>query len=118
MVNTISLSDASAIALSAPTPKPTSLDGQLESSVELWVSPDGSCETGVWECTAGTFTARRDGYDEVCVVVSGRATVTDSNGVVTELSPGSTLITPSGWSGTWVIPETLRKIYTIRTIAD
>ncbi|MEN9740065.1 MAG: hypothetical protein RLZ72_331 [Actinomycetota bacterium] len=109
--------DATTITLPDPQPKPTSLDGQLESSLELWVSADGELESGVWECSPGTFTASRDGYDEVCTIVSGRATVTDSDGVVTELSAGSALVTPAGWRGTWVVHETVRKTYVIRNLA-
>lgn len=103
--------------LPAPAPKPTSRDGQLESSLELWTSADGAVETGVWECSPGTFDASRNGYDEVCVIVAGRATVTDSDGIVSELGPDTVFVTPNGWSGVWVIHETLRKVYVIRTLA-
>lgn len=109
--------DAAHVELSAPVAKKTSLDGQLESFVDVWVSPDGRVEAGVWECSAGTFTATRDGYDEVCTIVSGTATVTDSNGEVSELAPGSVFVTPAGWSGTWVLHTVLRKTYVIRNHA-
>jgi len=102
------------VELPAGTPKPTSLTGQVESFSDVWVSRDGLLETGVWECTAGTFTATRDGYDEIALVVSGTATVTDSRGVVTQLSPGTMFITPEGWTGTWVVHEPMRKNYTVR----
>ena len=115
MTKTISRDDANSVELPQPTPKPTSLNGQVESSVDVWVSPDSQFETGIWECSPGTFTATRDGYDEVATIVKGAATVTDSFGVVTELRPGSVLVTPAGWSGTWVVHETLRKVYSIRT---
>ena len=114
MTSTISVGGAETVQLPGSTRKPTSLDGQVESFVDVWVSPDGAVEMGIWECTPGTFTATRDGYDEICTVVSGTATVTDSDGVTTELSPGSILVTPAGWAGTWVLHETVRKTYVIR----
>lgn len=116
MTMTYSCDDANTVKLPAPTPKPTSLDGQLESSLDIWTSVDGVFETGVWECTPGRFTATRDGYDEVATILSGTATVVDANGVTTELRPGSVLVTPAGWSGTWTVHEPLRKVYTIRTL--
>lgn len=118
MTTTHSCDDANIVALPASTQKPTSLDGQLESSLEVWMSADGGFETGVWECTAGRFTATRDGYDEVATILFGTATVVDSDGVTTDLSPGSVFVTPAGWSGTWTVHETLRKVYTIRTVSS
>lgn len=113
------IADADALVLELPphTPKPTSLDGQTESSATLWESEDGLLETGVWECTPGTFTAFRDGYDEIAHIVSGSATVESNDGAIVQLAPGSTLITPAGWKGTWIVHDTVRKVYVIRTLA-
>lgn len=115
MTTTPSSDNALTRALPAGSPKPTSLDGQLESSLDIWVSEDGSLETGIWECSPGTFTATREGYDEVATILSGRATVVDGDGVVTELAAGSVLVTPAGWTGTWTVHESMRKVYVIRT---
>jgi hypothetical protein len=109
--------DAASVALPPAVPKPTSLTGQTESSLTVWTSDDGRVETGVWECDPGTFTARRDGYDEVAQILVGRATVEDEHGQVIELVPGSIFVTPSGWAGSWTIHETMRKTYVIRTLA-
>lgn len=116
-VPTINASDANTMPLPPHAPKPTSLDGQTESIASIWKSEDGVVETGVWECTPGTFTASRDGYDEVAHVVSGTATVTSTAGDVIALGPGSTLVTPAGWTGTWTVHETIRKIYVVRTLS-
>lgn len=113
---TIVDSDAKLLALPPHSPKPTSIDGQTETSTTIWESFDGHVETGVWECTTGTFTAFRDGYDEIAHIVSGSATVTSSDGVVVEIGPGSILVTPSGWRGTWTVHDTVRKVYVTRTL--
>ena len=115
-VPTIHASDANTMSLPAHTPKPTSIDGQTESIATVWTSEDGLVETGVWECTAGTFTASRDGYDEVALILSGSATVVSDAGETVTLRPGSTFVTPAGWTGRWTVHETMRKVYVVRTI--
>jgi uncharacterized cupin superfamily protein len=116
-IPTIHEADVASINLPVASPKPTSLNGQTESSLTLWESPDGHVQFGVWECSPGTFTARRDGYDEVAQIVLGTATVTSDAGDTHELAPGSVFVTPAGWSGTWTIHETVRKTYVVRTIS-
>jgi uncharacterized cupin superfamily protein len=115
-IPTIHEADAASITLPTASLKPTSLTGQTESSLTLWESPDGHAQLGVWECSPGTFTARRDGYDEIAHIVFGTATVTSEAGDISELGPGSVFVTPAGWSGTWTIHETVRKTYVVRTI--
>lgn len=107
-----------AVELPAMTPKATSADGLLEASVDIWASDDGVFETGIWACTVGSFTAAREGYDELANIVAGRATLVGDDGVSIELSVGSTLITPNGWSGKWIVHEPVRKVYYIRNIKE
>ncbi|MGW1091000.1 cupin domain-containing protein [Streptomyces sp. NPDC002596] len=109
------LADAASADLPPANPKPTSTTGQQETTRPLWQSPDGLVEVGVWECDPGRFTATRDGYDEVCQVLTGSATVHTEGGEAVELVPGSTLAMPAGWRGTWQVQETLRKVYVLRT---
>jgi uncharacterized protein len=78
---------------------------------ELW--RHNQLQVGVWEATAGTFAAHRDGYDEVFLGLSGHATLTSSDGVRFDLGPGSVLCTPSGFRGVWNIPDSFRKAYCI-----
>jgi uncharacterized protein len=73
---------------------------------------DFSTEVGVWEVTPGTFPARKDGVWEMMQFVSGRGRIIDSSGV-TEIGPGVVLFTPDGWTGTWEVEETARKIYVL-----
>jgi len=120
MVNgipTIHEADAASLTLPIALPKPTSLTGQTESSITLWESLDGLVQLGVWECSPGTFTATRDGYDEVAQILFGAATITTDEGQACELGPGSVFVTPAGWSGTWTVHETVRKTYVVRTIS-
>ncbi|WP_406415758.1 cupin domain-containing protein [Streptomyces sp. NBC_00873] len=109
------LADAVTTDLPTACPKPTSTTGQQETSHTLWTSPDGLVEVGVWECDPGHFTATREGYDEICQVLSGTATVDTEGGESVELRPGATLAMPAGWRGTWQVHETIRKVYVVRT---
>lgn len=101
--------NAAAATLPAPAPKPTSMDGQLESIAELW-SQSGA-GAGIWECGPGKFTADRSQDSEVCCIISGSGTVTGEDGVSADIAPGSFLILPKGWRGTWVVRETIRKTF-------
>jgi uncharacterized cupin superfamily protein len=98
--------------LGPSTPKATTrVPGQMESALEIW--QQSGVESGFWECTPGTFTARRDGYTELCQFVSGDVIVTGDDGISARFFAGDTLVTPAGWSGTWEVIETVRKFYVI-----
>lgn len=97
--------------LPAPEPKPTSRTNQLESTLDVWAA--GTLSTGVWECGPGEFTADRSTNTEVCQIISGYGTVTGEDGTGADIGPGSLVVLPRGWRGTWVIRETIRKTFVI-----
>ena len=78
--------------------------------VDLWV--DGPLSGGIWECTPGPSYWTQDEH-EVIHLVAGRMTVTPDGGEPTELGAGDMAVFPKGWSGTWDIHETVRKVYAI-----
>ena len=78
--------------------------------VDLWV--DGPLPGGIWECTPGPSYWTQDEH-EVIHLVAGRMTVTPDGGEPTELGAGDMAVFPKGWSGTWDIHETVRKVYAI-----
>jgi uncharacterized cupin superfamily protein len=69
----------------------------------------GDTELGVWEMSPGTATDTE--VDEVFIVLSGRATVTGIAPDPVELVPGSVVRLTAGMESTWVVHETLRKVY-------
>jgi len=117
MPTTVLLRNAPAHAIEAFAPKPTSLTpGQSEGSTEFWTAPGespGPIETGVWEANPGTFEATRDGYHELCYLLSGRVTLTEHGEQPLEVAAGDLFVTPAGWRGTWQVHETVRKVYVI-----
>ena len=97
------------------TPKPTALtEGLTEASTTVW--KDDRIETGLLECTPGRFSARRDGYTEICTILSGSVTVTEEGGQPVRFGPGDVMVMSSGWVGEWLVHEPLRKHYT--TVQD
>ena len=111
------LANAYTLDLGSGTPRPIVISGEpVESSVTVW--QHDRLDVGVWECTPGEFPFRRDGYQEVFCVLSGRATLhidgaDGTSGQSFELVPGAVLLTPSGSTGRWVVHETIRKAYVI-----
>lgn len=115
MIRTYSIHDALEAAIGPHTPKPTSLtDGQTEAVRSLW--EQGRVDTGIWECTPGTFTAERDGHTEICTILSGSVTLEVEGEEPEHLKAGDVFVMPSGWKGVWHVHEPLRKHYT--TIDD
>ena len=46
-------------------------------------------------------------------LVAGRMTVTPDGGESSEIGVGDMAVFPKGWTGTWDIHETVRKVYSI-----
>jgi uncharacterized cupin superfamily protein len=101
------------LALEASPLDPDSiLEGSPEvSELVLDTSADGRVVRGVWQITPGVI--RDVEYDEIFVVVSGRATVEIEGGETLELEPGVAGVLRAGDRGTWTIHETLRKVFQI-----
>jgi uncharacterized cupin superfamily protein len=92
----------------------SSTPGQTEVSFRLWAR-EGH-KTGIWEVTPGVFKSTRPGYDEICQILSGKGTITEEDGSSFEIGPGTLFVTPAGWTGTWTIHETLRKMWVVTDV--
>lgn len=114
-IKAISAHHTDTVDLGPHLAKPTAItEGQTEASIDVWV--DERITTGLWECTTGSFTGIRDGYTEICTILSGRVTVESEGMKSEEYGPGDILVMPSGWAGTWHVHEPVRKHFT--TIKD
>jgi uncharacterized protein len=76
----------------------------------LW--SDGDADAGVWECTAGPSYWVQDQHEFVHIL-SGSLTVTPDGGTPLSLGPGDCALFPRGWRGTWILHETVRKVYVL-----
>jgi uncharacterized cupin superfamily protein len=93
-----------------PLPADQVVAGSPSAGVLVLDERDGR-EIGVWEMTPGTATDTE--VDEVFIVLAGSATVRfDSPELpAIELAPGSVVRLTAGMRTTWIVRETLRKVY-------
>jgi hypothetical protein len=80
-----------------------------------WINADGSIETGIWECDAGTFRSRFQQYGEMIYIIAGEMVCTSDDGDQFTLAEGDSCTFPKGWSGTWEVRRPIRKLYTVWT---
>ncbi|HEV2362382.1 MAG TPA: cupin domain-containing protein [Acidimicrobiales bacterium] len=81
------------------------------SGLTVW-SGDDDVESGIWVCTPGPSRWALE-TNEFVHILSGRMTVTEDGGDPVVFGPGTTALFPVGWTGTWDIEETIRKLYVI-----
>jgi uncharacterized protein len=98
--------------LSEPKAHPLATEGDPHESY-FTAYLDGKAEAGIWECTPGRFPGAQEGSSEMMHLLRGRATITDADGTVHELGPGTMFVLPDGWRGEWIVHETVRKVYAI-----
>ena len=78
--------------------------------LEMWV--EGEQSAGIWQCAPGPSRWKLE-TNEVIYLVAGRMTVTPDGGEPSEIGVGDVAVLPKGWTGTWEITETVRKVYAI-----
>ena len=110
--NAPSFSDPLGLALDVIGPKPNATRGEPVESAKV-LFEDAHSQSGVWECTPGTFAGRRDGYRETFTIIAGKGVLRDEDGSETHLAPGIAVVTPENWVGEWDIAETTRKVYVV-----
>lgn len=76
-------------------------------------SPDGRFSAGVWRCTPGRW---RIAYDEneYCRILSGKGAVIAADGTVRPIGPGDEFVIAAGFSGEWLVEETMTKTWVIQ----
>jgi uncharacterized cupin superfamily protein len=118
MARTVGLiADAQAIPATAltdwgPVAAPIGTPVSQTRGVLLDRAPSGFPESGVWECTPGTWRCEVE-RAEFCHFLVGRATYSHDDGEVIEITPGTTAWFPAGWRGRCTVKATVRKVYAI-----
>jgi len=77
---------------------------------KLEVDEANGTETGIWECTPGSW-RRQVKESESCTFIKGHAIFHADSGEKIELSPGTAVFFPANTTGVWDVKETLRKVY-------
>ena len=94
------------------SPEPVAPEDVVEGSpttAALTIGTVGGVEVGAWEMSEGTV--RDTEVDEVFVVLSGRGTVTFSDGERLDLAPGVAVRLTAGERTEWTVVEKLRKVW-------
>ncbi len=98
----------------APTGQRPGADNGDPQLNTLAIAPDAAGKIGVWECKPGGWPVVDRPDTEVAYILSGKATLTDdAAGTTQEISVGSLVVLPQGWTGRWDVTETVRKVYAI-----
>lgn len=66
--------------------------------------------TGVWQSEVGKWQVSYS-EDEYCLILAGVSIVTDADGNANTVKAGDQFVIPAGFSGTWEVVETTRKVY-------
>jgi uncharacterized protein len=74
----------------------------------------GGLYAGLWQSTPGKWRVSYSEW-EYFHIISGYSVLTGSDGSVTQLHAGDSLIIRPGFEGTWEVIETTLKDYVIRT---
>ena len=88
------------------------LAGDPQTAEHVLAARDG-LEIGVWEVTPGEFASAKPMSGEVMQFLSGEGTITHADGSVSRIAPGTVVVLQPGWTGTWRVTVTVRKVYTI-----
>lgn len=74
---------------------------------------DGKVRSGIWECSAGVFTADYNGIIEFCHVIEGDATIKTSDGKEFSVSAGDGFILDAGLKTEWTVDTYIKKHFMI-----
>lgn len=118
MVNTVALIenarglDSGALKDWGPVASPIGTPVSQTRGTLLDRAASGLPESGVWECSPGTWRCEVD-RAEFCHFLTGRATYTHDDGEVIAIALGTTAWFPAGWRGRCTVHETVRKVYIV-----
>jgi uncharacterized cupin superfamily protein len=106
------LADLTEAPLGPPSAEPLSGVVTTRASVSFQ-GLDRRVLCGMWECEPGLSRWEFLERGEFIHVLSGRMTVTRDGRDGVELTAGCSAVFDLGWTGTWEVHETLRKVFTV-----
>jgi uncharacterized cupin superfamily protein len=80
---------------------------------ELVIVDHEGLEIGLWEVTPGVFDSVKQDIGEVVQFLSGAGRIQHADGSTSPIAPGVIVEFRPGWTGTWHVEQTTRKLYTI-----
>jgi len=82
-------------------------------AIDLARSPDGTCTSAHWDCTAGTF-YWWFGVEETVHILEGEVLVQDAGGEQTRLQAGDVAVMPANAWMLWHVDHYVRKLAVCR----
>lgn len=79
---------------------------------ELFSDSSRNFSVGVWQGDVGTWTINYN-KDEYCEILEGKSVLTNHDGVRVTVMKGDRFVIPRGFSGTWQVVESTKKIYAV-----
>jgi uncharacterized cupin superfamily protein len=81
---------------------------------DIETSADGSINTGVWEATPGAYQSIKGNTWEFCSILSGVSELIEDGKAPVRIQAGDTFVMKPGFTGTWRVIETTRKLWVAR----
>ena len=73
--------------------------------------------SGFWECSAGKFRAKMNGFTEFCHILEGEAHITNlADGTVNTVKAGDTFVMEAGYETEWHVPHYIRKCFVVTDV--
>lgn len=88
-----------------------------QAHANAYSTQDERFHCGVWEGSVGAWRVQYTEH-EFCHLLSGRMRLRGDDGSDVLLEAGQSFIVPAGFSGTWEVLETARKLYAIYEPGD
>lgn len=77
---------------------------------------NGNIRSGVWESTAGVFTADYTGIVEFCHILEGSASIKTADGKVHHVSAGDGFVLDEGLQAEWTVDTFVKKHFMITAV--
>ncbi len=74
--------------------------------------PSGKFFSGIWQSEPGKWKIAYT-EEEYCQILEGTSVLTDAAGLAVTVTAGESFVIPRGFTGTWEVLQTTRKIYVI-----
>ena len=74
---------------------------------------DGKVRSGIWESTAGVFSADYNGIVEFCHILEGSARIKTEDGTEIEVSAGDGFVLDAGLKAEWSVDTFVKKHFMI-----
>ena len=110
---------ASSAATDTYLPAPEKiLAGHPQQSIRNdYSSPCGQFNVGIWTGEPGQWTVNYTEH-EYCEILQGVSVIRDKEGNSRTVKTGDRFVIPAGFSGTWEVVESCRKVYVVFEAAE